>query len=79
MLHTVWCACEWISDSLHKSKYTRSGTGLLLRANIYFGTDSKVAVSQLLQIKREFYFYPYYIISLKTSILLNSEVKRGVN
>jgi hypothetical protein len=69
MLHSVRCACGWVSDSLHKSKYTRSGTGLLLRANIYFGTDSNVAVSQLLQIKREFYLYRHYITSLKTNVL----------
>jgi len=69
VLHTVRCACGRVSDSLHKSKYTRSGTGLLLRANIYFGTDSNVAVSQLLQIKREFYLYQHYIKTLKTNIL----------
>jgi len=69
MLHTVWCACGMVSESLHKSKYTRSVTGLLLRAKIYFGTDSNVAVSQLSQNKREFYLYQHYIKFLKINIL----------
>jgi hypothetical protein len=79
VLLTVRCACGRVSDSLHKSKYTRSGTGLLLRANIYFGTDSYVAVSQLLQIKREFYLYQHYITNFENKYLVNSDVKRGVN
>jgi hypothetical protein len=56
MLHSVRCACGWVSDSLHKSKYTRSGTGLLLGANICFGTDSNVAVPSCYKLNVSFIY-----------------------